>query len=54
MGNRHTIESRFRPVTWRNVTAHYSARERELMRALPEPERAFVHEAMARFKGRLS
>jgi len=54
MGNRHTIESRFRPVTWCNVTAQYSARERELMRALPEPERWFVHEAKALFGGRLS
>jgi len=45
---------RGRDVTWRNMRAHYTARERDLMRSLPESERAFVHEAMARFKGRLS
>ena len=45
---------RLRAVTWRNVIAHYSTRERELMRALPEPERWFLHVAKATFGGKLS
>lgn len=42
-----------RSVTLRGVTARYTARERELMRRLPEPERLWIHLAKAHFNGRL-
>lgn len=56
MGNRVLVRGKSaarRDVTLRNLTASYTAEERALMRALPERERLFVHEAKALFNGKL-
>ena len=42
-----------RKVTWLNMTARYTPAELRLMRKLTRRELEFVHEAKARFDGRL-